>query len=114
MANINTNTIYGQLQAGTTPFVMLDSGEISLTCAEGKDPVFALFDLTSASGDTQLTLLSAEGKAVKEIALTGGMLNVVPLTTKDIKDSQGNINFSVAGHEGIKAAAVVYTPVINH
>jgi len=114
MANINTSTVFGQFKAGTTPFESLSESNVSLECAAGKDPVLALFDLTSASDDTQLSVLNAQGKSVAEITLTAGMLNIVPLTTKDIKTADGKINFSVASHTGIKAGAVVYTPVINN
>ncbi len=111
---INTNTVSGLFTAGNTPFEAVNGNDIAIAATAGKDPVFVLVDLTSASADTQITVKDADGKDAKVIDLKGGELNIIPVTTAGIEDSEGNINISIASSANAKIAALVYTPVINY
>ncbi len=90
---------------------------LSVNAKDTKDPLFITIDMSGVSA-TDAKLCFGDSK---EIALTGGKVNIIPVTTAGSKDEKGDISFKISSEtvtfdSSMKIAVriISYTPVINH
>ncbi|MBQ8896019.1 MAG: hypothetical protein IJY88_04425 [Clostridia bacterium] len=125
MANITTYKTHGLYTSNKAMMQMLSSStksvDITIDLSDCKDTVTLLFFLPlSASGTHKLGFKAANGGKDITVPLYAGYTNVIPVSTNEIKKSDGtaSLTFTTTGTSVTACNATMcvisHTAVINH
>lgn len=123
---ISTSNIHGLFNVNginmTTVTESAATAEFTASVKNGKDPIFVIVDMGSAAGiNISINLISADGKKVTSIGLSGQAINIIPITSYGIADEKGVISFNLTRNGGnilpdmnVQVGVFTHSAVVNN